>query len=397
MKTLIVCVLWMVLIGIIPPLLPAQQSQNTQKPNPEIEALKQRVSELEKQLQIVENVEKLELARNYTDAQAKLLNAQFEKFERDLKDSNDEWLGKWSDGFVGIIVGIIVVAVTILSSVGGVFWFWLRSTSDRLIADRVEMSLNGFKAAVGKVEKLENQIKVLEKERAASMLEGTFQPELGSRLGYPKENEARREKSLEEISEESLLDVFEDEKYHLAIRQKAAEVLVRKSPPMVSPAFKFLNSAIDSDSNITPEIEHQLRRYIYLLGMTHTRETYQELEGLLNRLLTENPKHRGLFLTWTVFSLGRVSGELNMRETVPTLQAAIPHLVRPDIEGVAIGNLAVHFHRFNEPEGIKKILDHHGASLPSEIVDKCLDLLQKHDPAFVEVWRAQKAADGTES
>ena len=246
---------------------------------------------------------------------------------------------------------------------------------------------------MGKVEKLENQIKVLEKERVASMLEVTFQPELGSRLGYPKENEARREKSLEEISEEALLDVVNDEKYHLAIRQKAAEVLVKQFPPLVSPAFEFLNSAIDSDSNISPETEHQLRNYIFLFGKTHTEETYQALKGILDRLLTEKPKHRDLFLTWTVFSLGRVSVKLEMKSAVATLKTAIPYIKHPVAESQALGVLAGNFDKLCEPTGIKEILTYHGKDLTSDVVDKCLELLEKYDSKFVEEWRTQKAAD----
>ena len=77
MKTLIVCVLLEALIGVMPPLLSAQQSQNTQKSKPEIEALEQRVSKLEKRLQTVENVENMELQAKLSEANTKLLNAEF--------------------------------------------------------------------------------------------------------------------------------------------------------------------------------------------------------------------------------------------------------------------------------------------------------------------------------
>ena len=103
MKTPIVWVLLGVLIGVIPSLLSAQQSQNTQKSNPEIEALEQRISKLEKRLQTVENVEKMELQAKLSEANTKLLNAEFGRFERELRDSNDEWLIKWGIFILAIV------------------------------------------------------------------------------------------------------------------------------------------------------------------------------------------------------------------------------------------------------------------------------------------------------
>ena len=89
MKKFITCLLLGALLGMIPPPLPAQQNQNQ-----EIEALKKRVSELEKQLQTVENIEKLDLQAKLADANAKLANAEFGKFERELRDSNRNWLNQ---------------------------------------------------------------------------------------------------------------------------------------------------------------------------------------------------------------------------------------------------------------------------------------------------------------
>ncbi len=86
-----------------------------------------------------------------------------------------------------------------------------------------------------------------------------------------------------------------------------------------------------------------------------------------------------------------------MKSVVPILKAAIPHMKQPYAESQALRDLAKHFDIFDEPEGIKEIMDHHGPSLPSEVIDRCLELLQKHDPAFVETWRTQNAQDNTES
>ena len=62
MKSTTFYLLLAALLGITAFLSFAQQNQNTQKPNPEIEALKKRILTLESKLQTVENVEKMELA-----------------------------------------------------------------------------------------------------------------------------------------------------------------------------------------------------------------------------------------------------------------------------------------------------------------------------------------------
>ena len=280
MKSFIGCLLFAGLCGIMFSLSHAQLNQNTQKPNPEIETLKNRISELESKLQTVENVEKMELAAKLADAQAKLRNAEFGKFERELRDANNEWLRTWSLWFASIIGFLVLI-------VGGAFWFWLRSRADELIVNSVEKSLNGFEAAVvqvdilknelkeaaGQVNILQDQIKILEKEHAASMLRNfmPYRPE-----DYPEQ--------IKVLPEQALLDVFSDETCHLELRGKAAKVLTYKeSPRLVSPALKFLNSVIDSDFDW--EKNFQTQYYIgdlaSFIGYISTPEAY---EGLKNSL-----------------------------------------------------------------------------------------------------------------
>ena len=53
-----------------------------------------------------------------------------------------------------------------------------------------------------------------------------------------------------------------------------------------------------------------------------------------------------------------------------------------------------------EPAGIKEILINHITSESSgmeDVEDWCLELLQKHDPAFVEEWRARETTDNSEA
>ena len=92
MKKFIACLLLGVLLGMITPLLPAQQNLNAQKSEQKIEALEKQLLEMKNNLRAVENVEKMDLQAKLADANTKLANAEFGKFERELKDSNDEWL-----------------------------------------------------------------------------------------------------------------------------------------------------------------------------------------------------------------------------------------------------------------------------------------------------------------
>ena len=116
MQKFIACLLLVASLGMISPLLSAQQNQTAQKSDAEIEALKKRVSEIEKQLQTVENVEKLDLQAKLAEANAKLADAEFGKFDRELRDSNNEWLRNR---------GIILLAF--LSVVGIGIWSWLKN------------------------------------------------------------------------------------------------------------------------------------------------------------------------------------------------------------------------------------------------------------------------------
>lgn len=391
MRKFIACLLLGALLGMIHPPLPAQQNQNAQKLEQKMEALEKQLLGMQKQLQTVENVEKMALQAKLVEANAKiaeantkLINAEFGKFERELRDSNDKWLRDWGIFFVAIV-----------SIVGVAFWSWLRYRSDQLIADEVEKSLNGFKETLKDSGILKNQLQELEEAVVVSMLERTFEPDHGSELGYPEPNKERREEALKAVREEPFLKIFSDEQYHLAIRHKAAEVLAKKSPPLVSPVLQLLNSALGSNVDIDAETGHQLRSFVNLLGSIHTYEAYQGLKSFLNRLLTENPKHKDLLLTWTVFSLGWVSVKLSMKDSGNILKAAIPDMKNLQIEHQALCDLARHFDILDDSAGIKEILINHAANGMSDVENKCLELLQKHDPEFVEKWRAERRTDNS--
>lgn len=185
----------------------------------------------------------MELAEKLAEAEAKLANAEFGKFERELRDSNNKWLWGWTAFFASIAAIVITV-------IGVALWIVVKS----MIADRVEERLNGFKEAIEQVDITKGSTKVIAKRTGCFYVRGYFQPDFGSELGFPRENEARREKALLDLSEEALLDVFDDKKYLLAVRHKASEVLAQKSSSLVEPLLQLLNSAIDFDSNTTAEI-----------------------------------------------------------------------------------------------------------------------------------------------
>ena len=227
-KEFITCLVLVALLGMISPLLLAQQNQSAQKADTEIEALKKRVSEIEKQLQTVENVENLDLQAKLAEANTKLADAEFGKFERGLKDSNDERMRNW-----------IIFFVAIVSTAGVAFWFVVKS----LIADRVEKNLNGFKEAVKAQDVIKNQLEVLEKQYATSILGNFIRVRLDEEHHHPEQIKAFRN--------EILLELFADKRHDIVFRYRMAEILAaRKSPQLVSPALELLNSVVDSDLDI---------------------------------------------------------------------------------------------------------------------------------------------------
>ena len=380
----IVCLLLGTLLGMISPPLPAQQNQSTEKSDPQIAALEKRVSELEKQLQSVQNVERLDLRAKLAEANAKLANAEFGKFERELKDSNNAWLRGWSSWFLGVIG----VCVAILIGVGAVFWFWLRSTANKWIADTVEKNLNGFKKAVDDQDVIKNEIGVLKKEHAASVL-GDFISSYLINIPDPPE-------PIKALTEEDLLQVFGDERYDIVLRYQAASVLaVRKSTRLASPLLKFLNSVVDSNLDFHWDTEGRLSNCVNFFVYIPSPEAYQGLTKFLNRLLTEDPKHKNLFLMETVLSLAWVSIQLDIKDSVSILRKAMSHFEHPGHKNLTA--LIEAFDRLDEPTGIKELLTNHVTDGMPEVEKTCLELLQKYDSEFVEKWRARKTANNSEA
>ena len=388
MKINIVYLLLIALLGITVSASIAQQNQNVPKTDTEVEALKNRVSELEGKLQTVENVEKMELAAKLAEAKAKhdkahakLIDTDIDKLKGELRESNNDWLRAWNNWFLGIVSVIAVI-------IGAAIWLVLKT----LIEKGIEKRLDGFKESVDKVSILEDQIKILEKEHAASVLEIWNDARLSSLELHPEQIKA--------LTEEVLLDVFNDKTRDLEIRFAAIEVLAaRKSSLLVIPVLNFLNSVVDSDIDwgTSSEPDRYSRQFLTRLSKIHDEETYQGIKNFLNRLITENPKNKDLFLSWTAHSLARVSIELDMKDSIDMLREVIPDLIELKPEEVVLTTLAKYFDKFQEHEGIKEILTNGLTDNLLDVEKQCLELLEKYDPDFVRKWKAQKEDTNTES
>ena len=145
------------------------------------------------------------------------------------------------------------------------------------------------------------------------------------------------------------------------------------------------------------ECKQYLPEIVAYVSKVYTQESYKGLKKFLIHLLTENPKHRDLFLTWTAFSLGSVSIKMNIGDSVSVLRLAIPHLQVDNSDLNTLKDFARHFDVFNSPEGIKEIYNIHAKGKIHELEEKCLELLEKHDPDFVEEQRAAETTTNTES
>lgn len=392
MKFNIVCLLLIALLGIIVFASIAQQNPNVPKTDTEAEKLKKRVTELEGKLQIVENVEKMELAAKLAEAQAKLIDTEFGKLKLELKDSNQQWLITW-----------IIIFLAFLSAGGIALWLRLISKMDDLIADGVEKRLDGFqdsieqvdtlkfdlKEAVGQVSILQGQLRILNKEHAVSVLE--------NHMYYPPEEYPEQ---IKRLPEQALLDAFNDETRHLQFRCKAAEVLAnRKSAGLISPVLKCLDSYIDSDFDWDKNyhIQYLLCDLLYYIGDVHTTETYEAFKRFLERLLIDNPEVKRFIIKSITFSLAYVSSELNKKESASIIRKAIPTLNIDSEDEDALRDLARYFDKIKEYDAIKEMLEHHGTTMNSDLKETCLTLLEKHDPNFVEEQRAVETTTNTES
>ena len=191
-------------------------------------------------------------------------------------------------------------------------------------------------------------------------------------------------KEIKALREEALLRICDDNTYLLEIRFRAVAVLAdRKSPRLVFPTLKLINSLVNLDLSSDldfippPGIRYTMPNLVIFVGQIHTQESYEELKKFLISLVMDNPKNKDWFLTNTAFSLSWVSFKLNKGDSVSVLRLAIPHLQVGSSDLNALTNFARYFDVFNAPEGIKEILTHHAAGKISELEDECLETIRK--------------------
>ena len=175
-------------------------------------------------------------------------------------------------------------------------------------------------------------------------------------------------------------------------------ILILKSR-FVSPVLTYLNSVVDSDIDWGSSYQSDRYPFLFLdrLRIIHNEETYQGLKNFLNRLIEENPKNKNLFITWTVFSLIYVGLILNNGDSVDMLRKVLPGLKECEQNSAMITVMVEYFDKFNEHEGIKGILTNGLTDGMPDVEEKCIELLEKHDPDFVKEWKTQKETTNTEN
>ena len=134
---------------------------------------------------------------------------------------------------------------------------------------------------------------------------------------------------------------------------------------------------------------------IYFIGQVRTTETYETLNRFLEQLLSEKPKEKRFIITSITFTLVDANDELNKKDSVSLIRKAIPILnIYFEYED-ALNGLVMLFEKYQEYEGIKEILTNGLTENMSDVEEKCLELLEKHDPDFVKDWKEKKEDTNT--
>ena len=226
------------------------QQDNSQKIEQELNDLKKEVGELKKQLKGLEDIDKLELAAKYFNAQDKLLNTEFDYLKRKLTEHNRNWGLLW----VGIFFAIF-----------GLVGVWAKNTMRRRIEDVVEVNLEGFKNAL-------KQLEILQEGHAFSVLDSTIMFPVGSSI---------ISQAIRPLQKEPLLKILRNREHYYEIRHRAAEVLAEKELTAAVPdLLNFLNAVYDDTSLDTelysmtqfspPQLVYVLEQILYTLNNSCT-------------------------------------------------------------------------------------------------------------------------------
>ena len=383
MKMSIVFLLLIVVLSGIFFYLLMRQNHNLQKLESEYESLQQRLASLEIQPQTGQDDEKMKLATQLANANTKLINAGFGKFERELRDSNYKWLWGWTTFFVAIVA--IVVTVT-----GVAFWVVVKS----MIANRVEENLKGFQESVEQVKIQQERIRIIERDYAAQMLEAPDEISEGGEYIYSD--------TVMSLSKQTVLDVIYHKTYPIHVRIRAAEIFKKRNPVQSLPVLlEMVNSFLDTDIYKDEDIDTiwHLRDLVPLFKDIHNDKTYRGLSKLLGRVvkLKEDTDLKKAYLNWILFSLAYVGDALNTESAISRMREVLPNLLISNEDSHNLENLVNYFDKFDEHEGIKDILTNGLTDGMPDVEKQCLELLQEHDPDFVRDWKDKKETTNPES
>lgn len=394
MKMSIVFLILIVLLSSVFFYMLMRQNHNHQKLESEYESLQKRLTALEIQPQTGQDEQKTNLATQLAEANIKLINTDFSKFERELRNSNDKWLWSWT----GFFVAIVAIVVTVI---GFALWFSIKS----MISDKVEDHLKGFQIVFDQVKELKNELRVLKREFAAKMLDephDIMEDDEVSEEGvyiYPD--------TIMSLSEQTLLDVLNFETYPIFTRIRAAEILKKRNPMQSLPMLlqmvnSFLDIDIYKDQDIVEDeyivdMRWHLRGLVNLFKDMHTDETYRGLSKLLTRVLKiKDTNLKKLHLNWILFSLAYIGDALNTGKDISKMIDALPNLLITIEDTNEFQNLVEYFNKFQEPEGIREIYNIHAKGKMPDVEETCLNLLEKYDTDFVREEREEKASTNTE-
>lgn len=210
--------------------------------------------------------------------------------------------------------------------------------------------------------------------------------------------EYRQPPHIEALSEQALLDVFSNETSSLTVKYRAAMILltVKKCTRFVPVCMEFLNFIVNAELDTEDfETRVEVANFAYLFMDLEIIKAYPEVKDFVNYLLTENPRHKDLFLDFALMSLASLSLKLNRGDAIPILKSNISrfgHFPRH-----MLIEMSEYFDRFKDIAGSKEILTKHLTDKTPDVETKCLALLQKHDPEFVKEWQAQKETADTQT
>ncbi len=228
-----------------------------------------------------------------------------------------------------------------------------------------------------------NPLRSLEKKYVAAVLENFTTADFYLEQFFPRKTEA--------LPEQALLDVFTDGASTLKLKYRAAHSLINKEPTRLVPAIlEFVNDIVDSDFDIKEgnETGEGITEFQYLLGYLNTPEAYEGVKKFLHRLLTEDLKHKDIFIDGTIISLTDMSVVLKRRDAIPLIKLAMFHFVYPPNEGLI--SIAESFWAMNEPSLLKHILTEHVTNEMPDVEEVCLEFLEEFNPEFVKECGTEK-------